>query len=126
MCESSHGEMGAGIRDAIRYFKLWAKATDVSGSDRGRLSSYAIALMAIYALQVKSVIPVLDTMLFLPGEPPVQVPEIAGAAPELVAQIFRFYARDFNWGSEVVSVRLGADVASEDVAAALSAKLKEK
>merc|ERR1719235_2269490 len=107
---AAYADLDPELRTAVRYVKLWAKARDVSGSDRGRLSSYAITLMALYALQVTEVdLPVLDTLKFLPGEPgETRVFKAAGLDVAALAQrVLKFYATEFDWEDEVVSIRRG-------------------
>merc|ERR1719235_1036161 len=107
---AAYADLDPELRTAVRYVKLWAKARDVSGSDRGRLSSYAITLMALYALQVTEVdLPVLDTLKFLPGEPgDTRVFKADGLdAAGLAQRVLKFYATEFQWEKEVVSIRRG-------------------
>lgn len=103
--------------------KLWAKINSICGAKEGHLSSYAFILMSIYFLQVSDAkLPCLqqggaldnvfeddDTAAIRASE------EKAGGwtldedlpLSTLVCKFFAFYAREFRWGFEVVSVRLG-------------------
>eukprot|EP00437_Effrenium_voratum_P016637 CAMPEP_0181459060 /NCGR_PEP_ID=MMETSP1110-20121109/32632_1 /TAXON_ID=174948 /ORGANISM="Symbiodinium sp., Strain CCMP421" /LENGTH=882 /DNA_ID=CAMNT_0023583571 /DNA_START=53 /DNA_END=2701 /DNA_ORIENTATION=- len=111
--------------------KLWAKDAKLCGAPDGHLSSYAFILMALYFLQVASgdELPCLQDGLAdsdLEDEEKLQqrVDEIkasgwkmeSGSLWILLAGFFAFYGgslgptyqyEPFNWGQEVISVRLG-------------------
>lgn len=102
--------------------KLWANSTNICGSSKGHLSSYAFVLMSIYFLQVSDTrLPclqqggMLDNIFEKDDEIETQVREESAdgwALDEdlslytLVCKFFEFYTQDFKWGSEVVSIRL--------------------
>eukprot|EP00931_Biecheleriopsis_adriatica_P021777 TRINITY_DN14149_c0_g2_i1.p1 TRINITY_DN14149_c0_g2~~TRINITY_DN14149_c0_g2_i1.p1 ORF type:complete len:385 (+),score=87.34 TRINITY_DN14149_c0_g2_i1:55-1209(+) len=101
------------IRRVVLAVKLWAKALGLSGAPKGHLSSYSLTLMAIYFLQV-------HPDLQMPCVPPEAFTQGARAADfehlqwdcqlpvhELLSRFFYFYAWEFEWGTEVVSIRLG-------------------
>lgn len=108
------------VRSLVIAVKLWAKGAGVCGASNGRLSSYAFTLLAIYYLQV-------DPEVALPGLPADAFREEAYlgqddegivsdyrgrwscqfSAVELLQRFFQFYHSGFQWGDEVVSVRLG-------------------
>ncbi|CAK0816168.1 unnamed protein product [Prorocentrum cordatum] len=98
--------------------KLWSKAAGVCGAQCGHLTSYALALMALYFLQVHSDFGlfVLSTQLFDGFGSPPDAPrwECRPSLPEALRQFFAFYSQEFAWGSEVVSVRLGRRCAASD------------
>mmetsp|Transcript_154972 Transcript_154972/g.496682 ORF Transcript_154972/g.496682 Transcript_154972/m.496682 type:complete len:466 (-) Transcript_154972:673-2070(-) len=111
------------IRDLVVLVKIWAKGAGVCGAPQGHLSAYACTLMVLYFLQVSPVtrLPVLPAAHF-GGEP--GVPDVARQVtwrcpkplPELLRGFFQFFAQDFQWGTEVVSVRTGhRALASEEV-----------
>jgi len=111
--------------------KLWAKDAELCGAPEGHLSSYAFILMALYFLQVASgdELPCLQEGLAesdLEDEEKLQqrVNEIKASGWKmesgnlwiLLAGFFAFYGgslgptyqyEPFNWGREVISVRLG-------------------
>lgn len=95
--------------------KLWAKERGLCGAASGHLSSYALVLMVIYFLQVACTppLPCLPTEQLLHGA---TCPEALRAGASwacseplhvLLCSFVAFYGRDFRWGEEVVSVRLG-------------------
>lgn len=108
----------AGLHPAVHDLgvavKLWAKEEGVCGAPNGHLSSYTLTLMVIYFLQV-------DRTLGMPclppqacgsrDKPPDKMPCGSWNCPEplawLICRFFHFYVVEFQWGTEVVSVRLG-------------------
>ncbi|CAE8674625.1 unnamed protein product [Polarella glacialis] len=101
------------VRGLVITIKLWAKAEGVCGAALRHLSTYSLTLMAIFFLQVHPSwrLPCLPTWGFGSGGVAKEVLGITwespGGLPELVCGFFRFYVADFQWGQEVVSVRLG-------------------
>jgi len=106
------------VRDLGKAVKIWIKAARVSGAALGYLSTYAFMLMAIYFMQVDPFIrlPCVRVCAFDGGSAPKagRVNELTLGMwrcqlplPMLIARFFRFFAEQFMWGHEVVSVRLG-------------------
>jgi len=122
------------LRPVVLLVKAWAKNHRVCGAIEGNLSSYAWTIMVIYYFQLVKIVPSLQMLAeeprsvidsdywsyqrefdtsFLPAEEFLQrrvgeAPE--GARPDLsMADIlhgfFRFFAREYRWGSEIVSIR---------------------
>lgn len=110
--------------------KRWAKMAQVSDAKMGNLSSYAWSLLVIYFLQKVKVIPSLQArappgvelyqcpstgktfdVAFLSDAAARaerdQLPPCTLTAAELLCAFFTFYDKQFKWGSEVVSIRLG-------------------
>jgi DNA polymerase sigma len=112
------------LREVGLIVKLWAKRRQINDTYQGTLSSYAYILMVINYLQTRRppVLPVLQQM----GDVN-QVVDVDGyncyfysaetlkdygkanteTVGELLAGFFKFYAKEFNWAYDVVSVRLG-------------------
>lgn len=102
--------------------KLWAKASRVCGAANGHLSSYTFTLMMIYFMQVYMdvMLPRLDPTEFN-EEQDCDVKDLpsvveAGNAwrqwcnltvAELMLRFLHFYTETFEWGTEVVSPRMG-------------------
>jgi len=115
--------------------KLWAKAVGVCGATPGNLSSYAFTLMMLYFLQVHPDVqlPVFPVEAF---KKPHKLLAVASTRPswrctlllvDLLKSFFRFYAEEFKWGTEVVSVRVGKrQMASEPMFAALRARQAQR
>eukprot|EP00930_Biecheleria_cincta_P037877 TRINITY_DN26027_c0_g1_i4.p1 TRINITY_DN26027_c0_g1~~TRINITY_DN26027_c0_g1_i4.p1 ORF type:complete len:425 (-),score=55.52 TRINITY_DN26027_c0_g1_i4:19-1293(-) len=109
----SYAKIHPVIRQLVVGVKFWAKAQGVCGAKNKHLSSYTLTLMTMYFLQVQPDIqlPCIPTTEFNIDRP---MPSFdfsnwtcAFSAPDLLARFFVFYAYDFQWGAEVVSVRLG-------------------
>lgn len=82
--------------------KIWAKEKNICGASNRFLSSYALSLMAIYFLQVTAELPCLK-----PGKISLQQWQLDRPLKSLFKDFIAFYARTFEWGREVVSVRTG-------------------
>jgi len=103
-----------------RAVKLWAKTAGVCGAADRNMSSYAFTLMVVYFLQVDSEVklPCLPTDAFDSdnGEQDPRVVDLQASwqcgedalnMAGLLTRFFKFFAKDFLWGNEVVSIRLG-------------------
>ena len=99
----------------VKAVKRWAKGAEVVGAPSGNLSSYSLTLMAIYYAQIRGALPVLQGEHVIPymergcnvafGLPPLWNKDVA---KELSFSDFvRFYATEYEWGRECVSVRRG-------------------
>jgi len=115
--------------------KRWAKMTQVSDAKMGNLSSYSWSILCLYYLQYVGVIPSLQARAppgvslyncpssgrsfdvgFLSGRLAIVEKELVEKSmttrcvlslAELLCGFFMFYDREFKWGSEVVSIRIG-------------------
>jgi len=109
----AYAELSPQVRELGLLIKVWAKGEGVCGASRGYLSSYALTLMAIYYLQV-------DPQVNIPCVPAGLFSNRHGTFPKdrkawkcplptqvLLGRFFRFYATEFQWFTEVVSVRHG-------------------
>lgn len=113
------------VRDLVITVKLWAKAHEVCGASQSHLSSYALTLMAIYFMQVhpKIKLVMLPVGLFKEdGNPDVEQKVKAARSSwncslslgQMVLRFFQFYSQEFSWGKEVVSVRFGQRISSNE------------
>jgi hypothetical protein len=126
----AYADLDPRVRDLGIAVKLWAKAAGVCGAAFGNLSSYAFTLMVIYFMQVHTDVnlPCISTSIFeeLEHWSPDKLPEdpAAEAAMEkleriqqswscdlelsdLLFRFFGFYTMFFDWGREVISIRIG-------------------
>merc|ERR1712232_19362 len=119
--------------------KLWAKARGLSGAAAGHLSSYALVLMVVYYLQVAGIaqMPCLqaggrddhffksDVTAEAKALDVAQGWSLQVTRDILLAGFFAFYAgtpgpgsqafeQPFDWGTEVVSIRLGRRETSDN------------
>lgn len=115
--------------------KRWAKMAQVSDAKMGNLSSYSWSLLVIYFLQRMKVVPSLQSrappgvdlyqcpstgktfdVAFISGpaaraEQELLAPKCDLTCAELLCAFFTFYDKEFKWGSEVVSIRIGGHLA---------------
>ncbi|CAJ1401297.1 unnamed protein product [Effrenium voratum] len=95
-----------GLGAALVLLKTWAQRRQVYGQSVGFPSGLGFNCLGLFAVQQS-----------LPQVGLVEVPDFApeakawhqedlSAVPSLVTRIFRFYAEDFDWHSELVSIRL--------------------
>lgn len=117
----AYAELSPVVRELGLMVKLWAKQEGVSGARQGYLSSYALTLMALYYLQVDPEVqlPCLATGRYrgeqLDSERTKEQeserldrPWQCGLQTQvLMIRFLRFYATEFQWCTEVVSVRHG-------------------
>lgn len=87
--------------------KLWAKKQNLCGAPDKHLSSYSFVLMAIFFLQAKFNLPCLPTSRIETPNRRARPWVAEQSLGSLICRFFEFYANEFRWGEEVVSVRLG-------------------
>jgi len=101
------------IRDLVILIKVWAKSDNVAGASEQHLSSYSWTLMTLYFLQVDAALqmPCLPTSAFgSTGTVDAGIPHTWTCQLSLWAlfhRFFSFFVNEFQWGTEVISVRLG-------------------
>jgi hypothetical protein len=101
------------VRDLVVAIKLWAKTANVCGAKYGHLSSYSLTLMTLYFLQVDPIaqMPCLPTWAFTGSRGTPAAAQMkwsfSQSLSSLLHRFFCFYAYEFDWGTEVVSVRVG-------------------
>lgn len=107
----AYSKMCPQLRDLGIAVKRWAKAAGVCGAPQGHLSSYSFTLMAIYFMQTCHGMPCLPTNAFSEDGPAPNVRNLRWEKPlpvsALLMQFCLFYYHEFQWGTEVVSPRLG-------------------
>lgn len=107
----AYSKMCPQLRDLGIAVKRWAKAAGVCGAPQGHLSSYSFTLMAIYFMQTCHGMPCLPTDAFSENGPAPNVRNLRWETPlpvsALLMQFCLFYYHAFQWGTEVVSPRLG-------------------
>jgi len=108
------------IRHLVVLVKVWAKADGVCGAQDGHLSSYSFTLMTLYFLQVDPMVklPCFPTQAFtghkhIPPEAHIKW-ECPLSLPALVNRFFEFYTTSFHWGYEVISIRTGSRLYSNN------------
>jgi DNA polymerase sigma len=128
------------VRELGVAVKLWAREAHVCGAFQAHLSSYSFVIMVLYFLQVapkikfqvapKINLPMLPAQSFLEETSADADERLSGARAgwtctlttgQLLIRFFEFYAQEFFWGSEVVSLRFGSRL---DVRSPFFASLK--
>jgi len=131
----SYSELDDRVRPLVLLIKSWAKNYGVCGAHLGNLSSYAWTIMVIHYLQLLKMLPALQTLAkqsviivdqdywgherkfdvsFLTAEEYLRESGTKfsnNAAQhfslgELVYGFFRFFCQEYQWGNEVVSIRV--------------------
>lgn len=104
------------IRCGSVYIKHWSKRSGINNSMKGYLTSYAVNIMWIYFLLMKkvakfvdphSILPSLDDksqVTYIPMLPKNHNAKFDQSLGELVAGFFHFYAIEFDWKRDVISV----------------------
>ncbi|CAM9339958.1 unnamed protein product [Lampetra planeri] len=109
------------VRPMILVVKKWARHNQINDASKGTLSSYALVLMVLHYLQTlrDPVLPSLQRDFpncFSPMLDIDMVPEAPKHIPsyntrnhsslgELLLGFLKYYARDFRWDKQVISVR---------------------
>jgi len=114
------GQLEPRAKELILLVKRWAKDRGLCHEAKGHLSPYAWTLLAIFFMQAgakEPSLPPLDCfptssglMKRGPSEKRAEAPRLAAcqrSAAALFQEFIAFYAREFNWQKEVVSVRVG-------------------
>ncbi|CAE7738731.1 cid13, partial [Symbiodinium necroappetens] len=117
-------ELDPRLQNLILALRHWARTAGIVGREVGLLSSYTLALMAIYSVQICDGLPSLHNLAKPDGEGivsddgfdtvfvPFQDVDKVGykglrgmSSGELLLNFFDFFAEKFDWNQEVVSVR---------------------
>ncbi|KAF9191202.1 hypothetical protein BGZ51_007653 [Haplosporangium sp. Z 767] len=124
------------VRDIVVIVKMWAKRRKINNPYTGSLSSYAYALLVIHVLQRRGVLPNLQSIVAGNGNIPFwdcqgfnryffedipnlarywqPTPEALGqTVGELLYEFFRYYASEFRYANQVVSIRSGGLMTKE-------------
>jgi len=103
----AYAQLHSNVTDLVLLVKLWAQANRLKGAPARHLSSYALTLMVIYYLQVVCGVPSLQESGFAREAVELECGRCWKSATEMLHDFFAFYAWEFRWGTEVVSVRCG-------------------
>ncbi|XP_057261439.1 poly(A) RNA polymerase GLD2 [Pezoporus wallicus] len=109
------------VRPLVLVIKKWASFHDINDASRGTLSSYSLVLMVLHYLQTlpEPVLPSLQKIYPESFDPTMQlhhIHEAPRAIPpypskngsslgELLIGFFKYYATEFDWRNQVISVR---------------------
>lgn len=108
------GQLDGRAHNLILLVRRWAKDRGLSHASRGHFSPYIWTLITVYFLQVGleedggSVLPPLATAMALASAGnKFDKPKCQKQVGELFCAFVRFYATQFDWRHEAISVRLG-------------------
>jgi DNA polymerase sigma len=126
-----YSKLDSRVISLVLSVKRWAKMAQVSDAKMGNLSSYSWSILCLYYLQYVGIIPSLQSrappgldlyhcpstgksfdVTFLSGpaaqaEKRLLPPKDDLTVAELLCGFFTFYDKEFKWGTEVVSIRIG-------------------
>ncbi|NXI43909.1 GLD2 polymerase, partial [Galbula dea] len=118
------------VRPLVLVVKKWASFHDINDASRGTLSSYSLVLMVLHYLQTlpEPVLPSLqktypksfdpDTQLHLVHQAPYTIPPYisknGSSLGDLLIGFFKYYATEFDWSTQMISVREGKAVPRPD------------
>ncbi|XP_010184294.1 PREDICTED: poly(A) RNA polymerase GLD2 isoform X2 [Mesitornis unicolor] len=109
------------VRPLVLAVKKWAKFHDINDASRGTLNSYSLVLMVLHYLQTlpEPIIPSLQKNYSEYFDPAIQlrfVHQVPCAIPpyfsknesslgDLLIGFLKYYATDFDWSHQIISVR---------------------
>ncbi|XP_066037343.1 poly(A) RNA polymerase GLD2 [Chamaea fasciata] len=118
------------VRPLVIVIKNWARFHEINDASRGTLSSYSLALMVLHYLQTlpEPVLPSLQknypecfdpTMqLYLVHQAPCAIPPYTSkngsSLGDLLIGFFKYYATEFDWSHQIISVREAKALARPD------------
>lgn len=118
------------VRPLVLVIKKWASFHEINDASRGTLSSYSLVLMVLHYLQTlpEPILPSLQknypecfdpTMqLHLVHQAPCTIPPYisknGSSLGDLLIGFFKYYATEFDWSHQMISVREAKAVARPD------------
>ncbi|OXB80882.1 UNVERIFIED_CONTAM: hypothetical protein H355_016899 [Colinus virginianus] len=109
------------VRPLVLVVKKWASFHDINDASRGTLSSYSLVLMVLHYLQTlpEPILPSLQKnypesfdptlQLHLVHQAPSAIPPYLSknesSLGELLIGFFKYYATEFDWSHQMISVR---------------------
>ncbi|KAM6391767.1 poly(A) RNA polymerase GLD2 isoform 2-T3 [Rhynochetos jubatus] len=109
------------VRPLVLVVKKWARFHDINDASRGTLSSYSLVLMVLHYLQTlpEPILPSLQKMypesfdptmqLHLIHQAPSTIPPYlsknGSSLGDLLVGFFKYYATEFDWSHQMISVR---------------------
>ncbi|XP_055555155.1 poly(A) RNA polymerase GLD2 isoform X1 [Falco biarmicus] len=118
------------VRPLVLAVKKWASCNDINDASRGTLSSYSLVLMVLHYLQTlpEPILPSLQKnypesfdpamQLDLVHEAPRTIPpyqsENVSSLGDLLVGFFKYYATEFDWSHQIISVREAKTVPRTD------------
>eukprot|EP00928_Gymnodinium_smaydae_P090342 TRINITY_DN74161_c0_g1_i1.p1 TRINITY_DN74161_c0_g1~~TRINITY_DN74161_c0_g1_i1.p1 ORF type:complete len:489 (-),score=53.50 TRINITY_DN74161_c0_g1_i1:406-1806(-) len=114
----AYASLDSRVAEFGKKVKQWAKDSGVCDASCGWLAAYDLVLMSLYFLQATKGLPSLQLACpdhdWSQGEvSPATLNRLqqdwkaSGSESSWFSEFFSFYSREFKWGSEVVSIRVG-------------------
>ncbi|NXV10398.1 GLD2 polymerase, partial [Cettia cetti] len=109
------------VRPLVLVVKKWASFHEINDASRGTLNSYSLVLMVLHYLQSKYFLhecfdPTMQLHLVhqAPRTIPPYISKNGSSLGDLLIGFFKYYATEFDWNHQMISVREAKAVARPD------------
>ncbi|NXC86535.1 GLD2 polymerase, partial [Cercotrichas coryphoeus] len=109
------------VRPLVLVVKKWASFHDINDASRGTLNSYSLVLMVLHYLQSKYFLhecfdPTMQLHLVhqAPRTIPPYISKNGSSLGDLLIGFFKYYATEFDWSHQMISVREAKAIARPD------------
>ncbi|NWZ67113.1 GLD2 polymerase, partial [Acrocephalus arundinaceus] len=109
------------VRPLVLVVKKWASFHEINDASRGTLNSYSLVLMVLHYLQSKYFLhecfdPTMQLHLVhqAPCTIPPYISKNGSSLGDLLIGFFKYYATEFDWSRQMISVREARAVARPD------------
>ncbi|NWX58447.1 GLD2 polymerase, partial [Promerops cafer] len=109
------------VRPLVLVVKKWASFHEINDASRGTLNSYSLVLMVLHYLQSKYFLhecfdPAMQLHLVhqAPRTIPPYISKNGSSLGDLLIGFFKYYATEFDWSHQMISVREAKAVARPD------------
>ncbi|NXY54897.1 GLD2 polymerase, partial [Callaeas wilsoni] len=109
------------VRPLVLVVKKWASFHEINDASRGTLSSYSLVLMVLHYLQSKYFLhecfdPTMQLHLVhqAPRTIPPFISKNGSSLGDLLIGFFKYYATEFDWSHQMISVREAKAIARPD------------
>ncbi|NXY08462.1 GLD2 polymerase, partial [Pteruthius melanotis] len=109
------------VRPLVLVVKKWASFREINDASRGTLNSYSLVLMVLHYLQSKYFLhecfdPTMQLHLVhqAPRTIPPYVSKNGSSLGDLLIGFFKYYATEFDWSHQMISVREAKAIARPD------------
>ncbi|NXO74250.1 GLD2 polymerase, partial [Phainopepla nitens] len=109
------------VRPLVLVVKKWASFHEINDASRGTLSSYSLVLMVLHYLQSKYFLhecfdPTMQLHLVhqAPRTIPPYISKNGSSLGDLLIGFFKYYATEFDWNHQMISVREAKAIARPD------------
>ncbi|NWY21151.1 GLD2 polymerase, partial [Aphelocoma coerulescens] len=109
------------VRPLVLVVKKWASFREINDASRGTLNSYSLVLMVLHYLQSKYFLhecfdPAMQLHLVhqAPRTIPPYISKNGSSLGDLLIGFFKYYATEFDWSHQMISVREAKAIARPD------------